>query len=96
VETICFCLFVIFLSIIITLVFDYGKDAWLPLYQILTKTVIGLNPWLFGLLLILFEVTMGILILAKEFLVKIGLIGTMLFVLHLCQYIRHKLPGPYQ
>jgi len=64
-----------------TFVFDYGKEAWLSLYQFLTKTIIGLNPPLFGIFLILFEVTTGLFILAKKYLVKIGLIGTMVFVL---------------
>ena len=39
-------------------VFDYGHGAWLPLYRTLTERIITLNPGVFGILLILFEVAM--------------------------------------
>ena len=64
-----------------TFVYDYGVEAWLPLYRTLTESVIGLSPIGFAIFLIIFEVTMGIFLLSKKTLVKIGLIGTMAFVL---------------
>ncbi len=64
-------------------VFDYGREAWLPLYRTLTESVIALSPTAFGILLILFEVAMGLSLLNKGVWVKVGLIGTMIFVLAL-------------
>ena len=66
-----------------TFVADYGMDAWLPLYRTLTEAVIAPVPRLFAVLLIIFEVTTGMLVLAKGRWVKAGLIGTIAFVLML-------------
>lgn len=64
-------------------VLNYGREAWLPLYRTLTESVIALSPTAFGILLILFEVAMGLFLLSKGVWVKVGLIGTMMFVLAL-------------
>jgi hypothetical protein len=66
-----------------TFVLEYGSGAWLPLYRTLTERIIGSAPLLFGVLLIGFEVSMGILLLTRGTGVKIGLVGTMVFVLAL-------------
>ena len=44
---------------------DYGMNAWFPLYRTLTKLIIAPYPVAFGILLIVFEVGMGILLLSK-------------------------------
>ena len=62
---------------------DYGREAWLPLYRTLTESVIAPQPRIFGILLILFEVAMGLFLLSSGAWVKVGLIGTMIFVLAL-------------
>jgi hypothetical protein len=62
-------------------VFDYGREAWLPLYRTLTESIIAPQPRIFGILLILFEVTMGLFLLGRRAWVRVGLIGTMIFVL---------------
>jgi hypothetical protein len=66
-----------------TFILEYGLGAWLPLYRTLTERIIGSAPLLFGVLLIGFEVLMGILLLTRGVVVKIGLVGTMVFVLAL-------------
>jgi hypothetical protein len=62
---------------------DYGEGAWLPLYRTLTESIIAPQPKLFGILLILFEVAMGIFLLSRGVWVKVGLVGTTIFVLAL-------------
>lgn len=64
-------------------VFDYGYNAQFALYRSLTESIIGPAPLAFGIILIVFEVTMGIFLLSRGRLVKIGLIGAMAFVLML-------------
>jgi len=64
-------------------VLNYGRESWLPLYRTLTDSVIALSPMTFGILLILFEAAMGLFLLSKEVWVKVGLIGTTIFVLAL-------------
>ena len=63
-----------------TFVADYGRAAWFPLYRMLTELIIVPSPVIFGILLIIFEVTMGILLLSEGKWVKFGLIGTMVFI----------------
>ncbi len=53
----------------------YGRGAWLPLYRTLTESIITFNPSLFAILLIVFEVAMGLLMLSRGAGVKVGLIG---------------------
>ena len=59
---------------------DYASGALIPLDRALTVNVISISPFLFGLLLMAFEITMGLLLLHKHKSVKIGLLGTMLFL----------------
>jgi hypothetical protein len=64
-------------------VYDYGKNAWLPLYRTLSDHVIAPVPMVFSILLILFEITMGIFLLSRGRWVKAGLVGVTVFVLAL-------------
>jgi hypothetical protein len=59
---------------------DYASGALIPFYRMLAVTVVSINPFVFGLLLMAFEVSMGLLLLHKTKSVKAGLIGTMLFL----------------
>lgn len=60
---------------------DYAQGALLPFYRDLAVSVVTISPVIFGLLLMAFEITMGLLILSKQEFVKIGLIGTSLFLI---------------
>jgi hypothetical protein len=60
---------------------DYAQGSPIPLYRDLASSVMSLNLVLFGLLLMAFEITMGLLLLHKEKFVTLGLIGTMIFVI---------------
>jgi len=62
-------------------VFEYGMGAWLPLYRALTESIIGLNPVLFGVLLIIFEVLVGLALLGKKNRVSLGIFSASLFIL---------------
>jgi hypothetical protein len=59
---------------------DYADGALIPFYRTLTLSLISISPFLFGLLLMAFEITMACFILSRDRFVKIGLIGTMLFL----------------
>lgn len=63
-----------------TFVYNYGKNAWLPLYRTLSDSIIAPGPIVFGILLVLFEITMGVFLLSRRRWVKAGLIGTSVFV----------------
>ena len=60
---------------------DYAGDALIPFYRDLALTIVELSPVGFGLLLMAFEITMGLLLLHKHRSVKYGLIGTMVFLI---------------
>ncbi len=60
---------------------DYASGALIPLYRNIALTVVKWNPVLFGLLLMAFEIAMGLLLLHKQNSVKIGLIGTIVFII---------------
>jgi hypothetical protein len=60
---------------------EYASGALIPLYRDIALTVVEVNPVLFGLLLMAFEIAMGLLLLHKQKSVRIGLIGTMVFVI---------------
>ncbi|MGD9093279.1 MAG: hypothetical protein PVF74_10550 [Anaerolineales bacterium] len=60
---------------------EYASGALIPLYREVALTVVELNPALFGLLLMAYEITMGLLLLYRGKAVKIGLIGTMVFLI---------------
>lgn len=59
---------------------DYASGALIPFYRDIALAVVELSPVLFGLLLMAFEIAMGLLLLHKHRAVKVGLIGTMVFV----------------
>jgi hypothetical protein len=59
---------------------DYASEALIPMYRSIAVTVVEFNPVLFGILLMAFEIAMGLLLLYKGFAVKIGLLGTILFL----------------
>jgi hypothetical protein len=60
---------------------EYASGGLLPLHRDTALTIVGVNPVLFGLLLMVFEIGMGLLLLHKGKSVKIGLIGTMVFLI---------------
>jgi hypothetical protein len=60
---------------------EYASGALIPLYRDLALTIVELNPVLFGLLLMAFEIAMGLLLLHKRKSIKVGLIGTMAFLI---------------
>ena len=60
---------------------EMGKDSFIPLYRELFTRVVTLNPALFVLPITAFQIAMALLILSKQHYVKIGLIGTMVFVI---------------
>lgn len=61
---------------------EYAQGALIPFYRDLALGFIAvLGPTLFGVLLMLFEISMGVMLLHKKKSVKIGLIGTMIFVI---------------
>ena len=60
---------------------EYASGALIPLYRDIALTIVELNPVLFGLLLMVFEIGMGLLLLHKGKSVRIGLIGTMVFLI---------------
>jgi uncharacterized membrane protein YkgB len=59
---------------------EYASGALIPFYRDIALAVVGLNLVLFGLLLMAFEIAMGLLLLHKRKSVKVGLIGTMAFL----------------
>jgi len=59
---------------------DYANGALIPIYRTLTVSIISLSPFLFGLLVMAFEISMTVLLLNKGKFVKLGLLGTMLFL----------------
>ena len=71
---------------------DYASGALIPLYRDIAVTVVELNVVLFGLLLMAFEITMGLLLLHKGKSVKIGLIGTMVFLIGISPLSLLQLP----
>jgi len=54
---------------------EYASGALIPLYRDIALTVVELDPVLFGLLLMAFEITMGLLLLHKGKSVIIGLLN---------------------
>lgn len=71
---------------------DYAQGALIPFYRNLTASIVSINPFLFGLLLMVFEICMGLLILHRGKAVKVGLIGTMLFVIGMAPLSWLQLP----
>lgn len=71
---------------------EMGEGALLPLYRELFSQIISLNPMVFILLIAAFQITMGLLILYKQRAVKIGLVGTMVFVVAITPLGIHQIP----
>ena len=59
---------------------EYASGALIPIYRDIPLTIVELNPVLFGLTLMAFEIAMGLLLFHKGKSVKVGLIGTMCFL----------------
>jgi hypothetical protein len=60
---------------------DYASEALVPFYRDIALAVVKLNPMVFGMLLMVFEIVMGLLLLHKRNSVKVGLVGTMAFLI---------------
>jgi hypothetical protein len=60
---------------------DYASGALITIYRDIALTVVNLNVVLFGLVLIAYEIAMGVLLLHKRASVKVGLIGTIVFLI---------------
>ena len=71
---------------------NYASEALIPFYGDFALTVVKLNPTLFGLLLMVFEIAMGLLLLHKHRAVKIGLVGTMVFLIAISPLSLLQLP----
>ena len=59
---------------------EYASGALIPLYRDIALAVVKLNPVIFGLLLIIYEIAVGLLLLHKGKSVRTGLIGTIIFL----------------
>ena len=59
---------------------EYASGALIPLYRDIALFIVEINPTVFGVLLIAFEIAMSLLLLHKQRAVKVGLIGTMIFL----------------
>ena len=71
---------------------DYADGALIPLYRQIALQVVSVNPFIFGLLLMAFEIAMGLLLLHKHKSVKVGLVGTMLFLVGIAPLSVLQLP----
>lgn len=60
---------------------EYASGALIPLYRDIALTIVDLNPVLFGLMLMAFEIAMALLLLHRRKSVRIGLIGTIVFLI---------------
>ncbi len=70
----------------------YLSEAYLPLYRDLTARTVAVYPVIYGLLLMAFEIAMGLLLLNKGVYVKIGLAGTIVFLIALAPVSTLQLP----
>jgi hypothetical protein len=59
---------------------DYASGALIPAYRGLALTLVQMNPTIFGVLLMAYEVAMALLLLGRGKAVKAGLVGTMVFL----------------
>jgi len=71
---------------------DYAQGALIPAYAHLATWIVSLSPVAFGLLVMAFEVTMGLLLLHRRRSVKVGLIGTMIFLVGIAPLSWLQLP----
>lgn len=71
---------------------EYASSALIPFYRDIALAIVELNPLLFGLLLMAFEIAMGLLLLHKQNSVRIGLIGTMAFLIGIAPLSMLQIP----
>jgi hypothetical protein len=71
---------------------EYASGALIPFYRDIALAVVEVNPVLFGLLLMGFEIAMALLLLHKGKSVTIGLIGTMAFVIGIAPLSLYQIP----
>jgi hypothetical protein len=71
---------------------DYASGALVPGYRELALAIVLLSPTLFGILLIAYDIVMGLLLLHRGNAVKVGLIGTMVFLLGISPLSYLQLP----
>ena len=71
---------------------DYASGALIPFYRDMALMIVNINPVIFGMLLIIYEVIMGIFLLYKGSFVKAGLIGTILFLVAIAPLSYLQLP----
>jgi hypothetical protein len=71
-----------------------GSQALIPPYPWVFRTIIALNPPLFIVLLMGYEIAVGVLLLSKQRAVKLGLIGGILFLIGITPLSVETLPNP--
>ena len=71
---------------------DYAGGALIPLYREIALRVVSLNPAVFGLLLMIYEIAMGLLLLHKGNSVRLGLTGTIIFLVGISPLSYLQLP----
>lgn len=69
-----------------------GEDSLFGFYRTFFSEVVSKAPVLFILIVALFQITMGLLILNKHQKVKLGLIGTSIFLLLITPFGNIQLP----
>jgi hypothetical protein len=69
-----------------------GKDSLLEIYRTFFSDIVSLAPVPFILVVALFEISMGLLILSKHRKVKLGLLGTSLFLFMITPFGYIQLP----
>jgi hypothetical protein len=69
-----------------------GEASLLELYRILFSEIVSKAPAFFILVIALFELIMGLLILNKHKKVKVGLIGTSIFIILITPFGYIQLP----
>lgn len=71
---------------------EYADQALIPFYREIALAVVELNPFFFGLLLMVFEIVMGLFLLLRGNFVKTGLVGTMVFLIGIAPLSWLQLP----
>jgi hypothetical protein len=74
---------------------EAGREALLPIYKLFFTVVIAWNPPLFVFPLIVFESIVGLLILSKGRLVKLGLVAGVLFCLAITPINSMTITNPF-
>ncbi len=71
---------------------EMGQNSLFDFYRLLFTNVVSKQPVLFILFIVAFELSMGLLILNKNKKVKIGLIGTILFLIFITPFGYIQIP----